>query len=117
MKDCEEWRMDSAVRNTRTTVFWKRGTGVVRVEIERFGEYPERSALVLHELAVTEDGTMLPFAVGNRWVYRIEMYGRPFTGVRHRWLSAASPARAGSRRCPHLPPPGVGCLVAAPGAI
>ncbi|MBE6711255.1 MAG: RNA polymerase sigma factor [Ruminococcaceae bacterium] len=81
MDGCEEWRMDSAVRNTRTTVFWKRGVGIVREEIERFGEYPERSALVLQESAVTDDGTMLPFVVGNRWVYRIEMYSRPFSGT------------------------------------
>ncbi len=81
MENCEEWRMDSAVRNTRTTVFWKRGVGVVRAEIERSGKYPERSALVLHESAVTDDGSMLPFVVGNRWIYRIEMYDRPFTGT------------------------------------
>ena len=81
LEGCEEWRMDSAGQNTRTTVFWKRGAGVVRVEIERFGKYPERSALILNEYAVTEDDTMLPFAVGNRWTYRIEIYDQPFTGT------------------------------------
>ncbi len=81
MEGCEEWRMDSAVRNTRTTVFWKRGVGIVREEIERSGNNPEKSALILHECTVADDGTMLPFAVGNRWVYRIGMYDRPFTGT------------------------------------
>ncbi len=81
MDGCEEWVMDSAALNKRTTVYWKRGVGIVREEIERFGENPERSALVLHEYAVTDDGTMLPFAVGNRWVYRIEMYDSRFSGA------------------------------------
>jgi hypothetical protein len=51
------------------------------VEIERFGKYPERSALILHEYTVTEEDTMLPFAVGNRWVYRIEMYNSRYSGT------------------------------------
>ncbi len=80
MDDCEEWVMDSAAGNKRTTVYWKRGVGILREEIERFGESSERSALVLHDYRVTDDGTMLPFAVGNRWVYRIEMYDSRFTG-------------------------------------
>ena len=77
---CEEWVMESAAKNVRTTVSWKRGVGIVREEIERSGENPERSALVLHEYAVTDDGTILPFAVGNRWIYRIEMYDGRYTG-------------------------------------
>ena len=78
---CEEWRMESAAKNVRTTVFWKRGIGIIREEIERSGKNPERSALVLQEYRVQKDGTMLPFAVGNRWVYRIEMYDGRYTGT------------------------------------
>ena len=81
MEGCEEWRMDSAARNMCTTVYWKRGVGIVREEIERGGNNPERSALVLHEYAVADDGTILPFAVGNRWIYRIEMYDARYTGT------------------------------------
>jgi len=81
MEGCEEWHMDSAAKNVRTTVYWKRGTGIVREEIERSGKNPERSALVLQEYRVQDDGTMLPFAVGNRWVYRIEMYDGRYTGT------------------------------------
>lgn len=81
MDGCEEWVMESAANNVRTTVFWKRGIGIVREEIERSGRNPERSALVLHDSAVTDDGTMLPFAVGNRWVYRIEMYDSRYSGT------------------------------------
>lgn len=81
MDGCEEWVMDSAAVNKRTTVYWKRGVGIVREEIERFGESPERSALVLQDYTVTDDGTMMPFAVGNRWVYRIEMYDDRFSGT------------------------------------
>ena len=78
---CEEWVTESAAKNVRTTVYWKRGVGIVREEIERSGENPERSALVLHEYAVTDDGTILPFAVGNRWIYRIEMYDARYSGT------------------------------------
>ena len=81
MDGCEEWRMDSAAKNVRTTVFWKRGIGIVREEIERSGKNPERSALVLQEYRVQDDGTMLPFAAENRWVYRIEMYDDRYTGT------------------------------------
>jgi hypothetical protein len=81
MDGCEEWVMESAASNVRTTVFWKRGIGIVREEIERSGRNPERSALVLQDSAVTGDGTMLPFAVGNRWVYRIEMYDSRYSGT------------------------------------
>jgi hypothetical protein len=81
MDGCEEWVMESAASNVRTTVFWKRGIGIVREEIERSGRNPERSALILREYAVTDDGTMLPFAVGNRWVYRIEMYDSRYSGT------------------------------------
>ena len=81
MDGCEEWRMESAAKNVRTTVFWKRGVGIIREEIERGGKHPERSALVLHDCTVTDDGTMLPFAVGNRWVYRIERYDDRYTGT------------------------------------
>ena len=81
MDGCEEWIMESAAKNVRTTVYWKRGVGIVREEIERTGEHSERSALVLHESAVTDDGTMLPFSVGNRWIYRLEMYDRRYTGT------------------------------------
>jgi hypothetical protein len=73
--------MEFTANNVRTTVFWKRGIGIVREEIERSGRNPERSALVLHDSAVTDDGTMLPFAVGNRWVYRIEMYDSRYSGT------------------------------------
>lgn len=81
MDGCEEWVMESAANNVRTTVFWKRGIGIVREEIERSGRNPEKSALVLQEYRVQEDGTMLPFAVGNRWVYRIEMYDSRYSGT------------------------------------
>lgn len=94
MDGCEEWRMDSSVRNTHTTVYWKRGIGIVREEIERTGEHPERSALVLHEYSVRDDGTMLPFAVGNRWVYRIEMYNNRYTGTTEYEILAASKNQA-----------------------
>jgi len=76
---CEEWVMQS--EGIRTTVYWKRGTGIVREEIERSVRNPERSALILHDCSVTDDGTMMPFAVGNRWVYRIEMYDDRYSGT------------------------------------
>lgn len=81
MDGCEEWVMHSAAQNKHTTVYWKRGVGIVREEIDKGGEHPERSALVLHDYAVTDDGTMMPFAVGNRWVYRIDMGNERFTGT------------------------------------
>ena len=79
MTDCEEWVMRS--EDIRTTVFWKRGTGIVREEIERTGRHPEHSALVLREYAVTDDGTMMPFSAGNRWLYRMDLHDERITGT------------------------------------
>ncbi len=79
MDGCEEWVMTST--ENRTTVYWNRGVGVVREEIDKGGKHPERSSIILHEYSVTDDGDVMPFAVGNRWVYRIDMGDERFTGT------------------------------------
>ncbi len=79
MDGCEEWVMQSS--DIRTAVYWKRGAGIIREEIERTGRNPEHSALILHDYAAADDGTMMPFAVGNRWVYRIDLHNERFTGT------------------------------------
>lgn len=70
--DCEEWHL-SALRR-ETTVWWKSGIGVVKEEITcKRGENAEHSFLILHEYDVGDGCGIMPFAVGNRWVYRMEV--------------------------------------------
>ncbi|MBQ8185537.1 MAG: sigma-70 family RNA polymerase sigma factor [Clostridia bacterium] len=70
--DCEEWHLSAPKRET--TVWYKSGVGVVKEEIFcARREDAEHSFLVLHEYDVRDECGIMPFAVGNRWVYRMDV--------------------------------------------